>query len=95
MCERDDVPSPDRKEAINALRRDCAQSLKALTIAASTLALRAALQAIARSRPHTIDETTETGDLLRRQAELVQGAVDKYLQSTRKTAHLENTSAGS
>ena len=95
MRERDDAPSADRKEAINALRGDCARIAKALEIAASTLAPRAALEAIARSRPHTLDEITETGDLLRWQAELVQGAVDKYLQLTRKTAYLENTNAGS
>jgi len=52
-------------------------------IAASTLAPRGALEAIARSRPRTVDEIMKTGDLLCWQAELVQGAVEKCLHSTR------------
>ena len=54
-----------------------------LEIAASTLAPRAALEAIASSRPRTVDEIMKTGGLLCWQAELVQGAVKKCLHSTR------------
>jgi hypothetical protein len=45
------------------------------------LAPRAALEAIARSRPQTVDQIMKSGGLLRWQAELVQGAVEKYLHS--------------
>jgi ribonuclease D len=63
-------------ERIDALRGACARIAKELGIAASTLAPKAALEAIARSRPRTIDEIMETGGLLRWQAELVQGHMD-------------------
>jgi hypothetical protein len=67
-----EVPRNDRIEEINALRA------KELEIAASTLAPRAALEAIARSRPQTVDQIVKSGGLLRWQAELVQGAVEKW-----------------
>ena len=66
-------------EQINALRGECASIAKELEIAVATLAPRAALEAIARSRPRTVDEIIESGGLLRWQAELVQGAVEKCL----------------
>lgn len=78
----------DCKEQIDALRGECARIAKELEIAPSTLAPRAALEAIARSRPRTLDEIMESGGLLRWQAELVQGPVEKILHSTRE----ENTS---
>jgi ribonuclease D len=78
-----EAPRNDCIEEINSLRVECAQIAQALEIAASTLAPRAALEAIARSRPRTVDEIMKTGGLLRWQAERVQGAVEKWLHSTR------------
>src|SRR5262245_50550912 len=72
-----DSPPRDCIEKINALRSECAQIAQKLEIAASTLAPRAALEAIARSRPRSVDDIMKTGGLLRWQAELVQGAVEK------------------
>lgn len=78
-----DAPHNDCIEEINSLRAECAQIAHELEIAASTLAPRAALEAIARSRPCNIDEIMKTGGLLRWQAELMQRAVEKCLHSTR------------
>ena len=78
-----DSPRNDCSEEINSLRAECAQIARELEIAASTLAPRAALEAIASSRPRTVDEIMKTGGLLCWQAELVQGAVKKCLRSTR------------
>ena len=61
----------DCGEVTTALRAECAQIAKQLEIAASTLAPKAALEAVARSRPHTIDEIMKSAGLLRWQAELV------------------------
>jgi len=68
-------------EEINALHAECARIAKDLEIAASTLAPRAALEAIARSRPRSVDEIMKSAGLLRWQAELVQGSVEKCLHS--------------
>jgi ribonuclease D len=70
-------------EQTNALRGECASIAKEMEIAAATLAPRAALEAIARSRPRTVDDIMESGGLLRWQAKLVEGAVVKCLHSTR------------
>jgi ribonuclease D len=78
-----DSPHNDCSEEINSLRAECAQIARELEIAASTLAPRAALEAIASSWPRTVDEIMKTGGLLCWQAELVQGAVKKCLHSTR------------
>ena len=84
LRKRDNAaPRNDCNEEINALRAECAQIARELEIAASTLAPRAALEAIARSRPRAVNEIMKTGGLLRWQAELVQGAVEKCLHSTR------------
>jgi ribonuclease D len=68
---------------INALRDECARIAKELGIAASTLAPKAALEAIARSRPRTVDEIMVSAGLLRWQAELVQGHIDGSCRSYR------------
>ena len=82
--KRDQVaPRNDCIEEINSLRAACAQIARELEIAASTLAPRAALEAIARNRPRTVDEIMKTGGLLCWQAVLVRGAVEKCLHSTR------------
>jgi ribonuclease D len=78
--ERDPALSNQCKEQIEALRAECARIAKELNIAASTLAPRAALEAIARSRSRTVDEIMRNGCLLRWQAELMQGAVDRILR---------------
>ena len=84
LTKRDhDAPRIDCIEEINSLRAECAQIAHELEIAASTLAPRAALEAIARGRPRTVDEIMKTGGLLCWQAELVRGAVEKCLHSTR------------
>jgi ribonuclease D len=80
--ERLDGPPADVVAQINALRDECARMAKDLEIAAATLAPRAALEAIAQSRPRTVDEIMESGGLLRWQAKLVQTAVEKCLHST-------------
>ena len=77
-----DAPRNDCVEEINSLRSACAQIARELEIAASTLAPRAALEAIARSRPRTVDEIMKTGGLLSWQAELIQRAVERCLPST-------------
>ena len=82
--ERDNPPSADFMAQVNALRGECARIAEELQIAASTLAPRAALEAIVRSRPRTVDEIMESAGLLRWQAELVQGAVEKCLHSTQE-----------
>jgi ribonuclease D len=74
--ERSEPPSAECIERINALRDECARIAKELGIAASTLAPKAAIEAIARSRPRTVDEIMKSGGLLRWQAELVQGHID-------------------
>jgi len=81
--ERRETPPADVTERINALRGECASIAKELDITAATLAPRAALEAIARDRLRTVDEIVQSGRLLRWQAELVQGAVEKCLHSTR------------
>ncbi len=78
---RSNTPRIDCQEQINALRGECAKIAKELEIAPSTLAPRAALEAIAVSRPRTLDEIMTSGGLLRWQAELMQAAVEKTFKS--------------
>ncbi len=78
------TPRIDYKEQIDALRGECAQIAKELKIAPSTLAPKAALEAIVRSRPRTLDEIMSSGGLLRWRAELVQAAVEKTLHAPRE-----------
>jgi ribonuclease D len=75
--DRPEPPSPECLKRIDALRRVCARVAEELGIAASTLAPKAALEAIARSRPRTVDEIMASGGLLSWQAELVQGHMDE------------------
>jgi len=79
-----DASRNDCIEPINALRAECARIANELGIAASTLAPRAALEAMVRSRTRTLDEIVENGRLLRWQAELVQGAVEKCLHAAQE-----------
>ena len=80
--ERQEALPAERAAQMNALRDECARMATELAIAPSTLAPRAALEAIVQNRPRTVDEIVEGGRLLRWQAELLQGAVDKCLYST-------------
>ena len=82
--ERADAPSADSIAQVSALRGECARIAKELQIAASTLAPRAALEAIVRSRPRMVDDIMESSGLLCWQAELVQGAVEKCLHATQE-----------
>ena len=84
MLDRSVAPRTDFQEEIDALRGECARVAMGLGIAASTLAPRAALEAIARSQPRTLDEIIEKGRLLHWQAELVRGAVEKHWHSTQE-----------
>ncbi len=77
--ERVEPLSNDDLEKLTALRGACATIAKELEIAAATLAPKAAIESIVRSRPHTLDEIVERSGLLRWQAELVLGAVQKCL----------------
>jgi ribonuclease D len=74
--EQSEPLSAECLERIDALRGKCARIAKELGIAASTLAPKAALEVIARSRPWTVEEIMESGRLLRWQAELVLGQMD-------------------
>ncbi len=67
----------DCRAQFDALRIECVRSATELGLAASTLAPRAALEAVTRSRARSVDEIMKSGGLLRWQAELVQGAVEK------------------
>jgi ribonuclease D len=80
------VPRNDSIEEINELRGECARIARELEIAASILAPKAALEAIARSRPRSVDEIMASGGLLRWQAKLVHRAVEKCLHSTQKVS---------
>jgi ribonuclease D len=62
---------------INALRVECAAIAKELGIAAATVAPKAAIEAIGRSRPRSIDEIMASSGLLRWQAQLIHDAVSK------------------
>lgn len=75
--ERGAAPSAEGLKRIEDLRARCAHIAKELGIAASTLAPRAAIEAVAQSGARTLDEIIESGGLLRWQAELVQAQLDR------------------
>ncbi|HEX6769366.1 MAG TPA: HRDC domain-containing protein [Candidatus Binatia bacterium] len=75
--ERGEAPSPESVARADTLRSACADIAKALEISPSVLAPRAALEAIARSQARGVDAIMERGGLLRWQAELIQGVVEK------------------
>ncbi len=82
-------PPPIDRRRIDALRNECARIAGELAIAPSTLAPKAALEAIVQRRPRTLDEIMASGGLLCWQAELVGPAVDKTLHVTRAGPHDE------
>ena len=77
---RDEALSVNRKEQLDALRAECARIARELEIAAATLAPRAAIEAVVRSGPRTVDEIIKSSGLLRWQAELMHSAVEKILR---------------
>jgi ribonuclease D len=81
--ERHDALPAHVVHRMNALRAECASIANELKIAPATLAPKAALEAIARNRPRTVDEIIESGGLLRWQARLIEGAVEKSLRAPR------------
>jgi ribonuclease D len=85
--ERHEAPRDDSKEEIATLRGECARMAGALEIAPSTLAPRAALETIARTRPRTVEEIMAGGGLLRWQAEIVRAAVENVLHHGDLTGH--------
>ena len=80
--ERARTPAVECAAQINLLRAECARIAQELKIAPSTLAPRAAIEAIALSRACTVDEIVESAGLLRWQAELLHSAVEKCRHST-------------
>jgi ribonuclease D len=75
--DRGEVIPAARREQFDALRAECARIAAEFGLAASILAPRAALAAIARGRARRLEEIMEQGGLLRWQAALVQGAIEK------------------
>lgn len=75
--ERVEAPSAESLKQIEEVRTRCAQLAKELGIAPSTLAPRAAIEAVARSEARTVDEIMKGSGLLRWQAELVQRCIER------------------
>lgn len=75
-------PPPMDQQQFDALRGACAGIAEALELAPSTLAPKAALEAIVQQRPRTLDEVMASGGLLRWQAGLVRPAVERTLYGT-------------
>ena len=80
-ADRSDAPSAETAQQMSFLRDECRRIATELKIAASVLAPKAAIDAIVRCRPRTVDEIMESGRLLRWQAELILSAVEKCLYS--------------
>ena len=78
--ERKQGLNAESQKELDALRSECARIAKDLAIAPSTVAPRAALEAIVRSRTRTLEQIMEHSGLHRWQAELVHGAVEKCVR---------------
>jgi ribonuclease D len=74
--ERAQAPNVEAVARAAMLRTSCAEIAKALEISPSVLAPRAALEALAQSRPRGVDEIMARGGLLRWQAEQIHAAVE-------------------
>ena len=74
-------PPADPRQ-LAALRGECARLAGDLEIAPSTLAPKAALEAIVQQRCRTLEEVMESGGLLRWQAELLRPALDAALRAS-------------
>jgi ribonuclease D len=75
--ERGAAPSAECLKRIEDVRARCAHMAKKLGIAPSTLAPRAAVEAVAQSGARSVDDIMENGGLLRWQAELVQTSIER------------------
>ena len=75
-------PPPMDQRQLDALRGACAAIAEKLEMAPSTLAPKAALEAIVQQRPRTLDEVMASAGLLRWQAELVRPALDATLYAS-------------
>ncbi|MGB7946577.1 MAG: HRDC domain-containing protein [Candidatus Binatia bacterium] len=84
--DRRQPPDADFEQRLGELREACARVAKELEIAASTVAPRAALEAITRNRSRSLTEIMETGGLLRWQAELVRDALEECSRSTQEAS---------
>ena len=73
---------PADPQQLAALRGECARLAGDLEIAPSTLAPKAALEAIVQQRCRTPEEVMESGGLLRWQAELLRPALDAALRAS-------------
>ena len=73
---------PADPQRLAALRGECARVAGDLEIAPSTLAPKAALEAIVQQRCRTLEEVMESGGLLRWQAELLCPALDAALSAS-------------
>lgn len=82
-------PAIDQQQ-FDGLRGECARIAEGLKIAPSTLARKAAIEAMVQHRPRTLDEVMETGGLLRWQAELVRPAVEKTLRAPREASPISD-----
>lgn len=80
---RPEIPHFNDKE-LDALRAECARIATELGIAPWTLAPKAALESIARTRPWSAEEIMACSGLLRWQAGLVEGAVQGALHAPRR-----------
>lgn len=80
---RRDNPKSNRvsKPGMDALRSECAHIAQRLGITPSVLAPRAALAALLRNRPRTINEIMQAGPLMRWQANLVKSALDRIIDT--------------
>ena len=77
-------PPPIDQQQLDALRSKCAEIAEGLEIAPSTLAPKAALEAIVQERPRSLDEIMASTGLLRWQAKLLWPALDATLYAPRE-----------
>ncbi len=77
-------PPPIDQQRLEALRAKCAEIAEGLEIAASTVAPKAALEAIVQDGPRSLDEVMATTGLLRWQANLLRPALHAILYAPRE-----------
>jgi ribonuclease D len=74
-------PWPFPKPRIDFLKKGCAEVADRLGLEPSVIAPRAALEAIARQRPDSVEAIMQAGPLLRWQAELIAPVVRAFLKA--------------
>ncbi|NCO41894.1 MAG: hypothetical protein COY42_03930 [Armatimonadetes bacterium CG_4_10_14_0_8_um_filter_66_14] len=72
--------APDCRPLTDALVEECARVAGSLHLPPSVIAPRAALTALSRARPHTLEQLMESGPLMRWQAELLAPGFRELLQ---------------